>query len=325
MQAEHLNQPIGPFASRDFTALPEHLTVGEALAHVRERGVSQQIIYFYVVDARQKLVGVVPVRRLLTAPLDARLDQIMERRVVAIPATATVLEACEMFVLHKFLAFPVVDAQGRLEGVVNVSLFTDEVLDLSERERTDELFETLGVRVAALREASPVRAFRLRVPWLSSTLVGGLTCAALASRYETTLAASLVLAFFLTLVLGLGESVSAQSVSVTVERLRGRRPDGRWLGRALGREFVTACLLGGVCGLIVGLLAWLWRGVAGTALVIGGGIAASMICACLLGVAVPAALHWLRLDPKVAAGPVSLALADVVTLVVYFNLAESVL
>jgi magnesium transporter len=325
MRDEHLHQPVRAFASREFTALPEHLTVQEALAHIRERGASQQIIYFYVLDAAQRLVGVVPVRRLLTAPLDARLNQIMERRVVAIPADATVLEACEMFVLHKFLAFPVVEADGRMLGVVNVSLFAEEVLDLSERERMDELFETLGVRVAALREATPTQAFRLRMPWLTSTIAGGLICAALASRYETTLAASLVLAFFLTLVLGLGESVSTQSVSVTVQALRGRRPDRRWLGRALRREFATAALLGSACGLAVGVLAGLWRGDVVIAGVIGAGIALSMVCACLIGVAVPATLHRLRLDPKIAAGPVSLALADIVTLLVYFNLAESVL
>ncbi|MCX8089718.1 MAG: magnesium transporter [Verrucomicrobiae bacterium] len=325
MQAEHLNQPISAHASREFTALPEQLTVGEALAHIRQRGASQQIVYFYVLDRAEKLVGVVPVRRLLTAPLEARLEQIMERRVVAIPATASVLEACEMFLLHRFLAFPVVDADGRLVGVVNVSLFTDEMLDLTERERTDELFETLGVRVAELREASPLRAFRLRVPWLTATMVGGLTCAVLASLHESTLAGSLVLAFFLTLVLGLGESVSTQSVSVTVQALRARRPDARWLARAVRREFATACLLGGTCGLTVGVLTWLWRGAAAPALVIGGGIAVSMVCACLIGVVVPGTLHWLRLDPKVAAGPLSLALADIVTLLVYFNLARSIL
>lgn len=325
MQAEHLTEPIRKFASPEFTALPQHLTVGEALAHIRQRGASEQIVYFYVVDAAQKLVGVVPVRRLLTAPLEAKLEQIMVRRVVAVPETATVLEACELFLLHRFLAFPVVDAEHRLVGVVNVGLFTDEVLDLTERERTEELFETLGVRVAALREATPVQAFRLRLPWLSATMGGGLACAVLASRYELTLATSLVLAFFLTLVLGLGESVSAQSVSLTVQRLRGRRPEGRWLVDWLRREALTGALLGGACGLGVGLLAWLWRGRVVTAAVIGGGIAISMLCACLIGVLVPAVLHRYRLDPKIAAGPVSLALADIITLLVYFNLAEAVL
>src|SRR5271170_7250312 len=114
MKAEYLNQPVDALASTDFTAFTQNLTVAEALAQIRERGVAQQIIYFYVVDAERRLVGVVPTRRLLAAAPDGLLSEIMIGRVLAIPTTATVLEACEMFLLHKFLAFPVVSADGRL-------------------------------------------------------------------------------------------------------------------------------------------------------------------------------------------------------------------
>jgi magnesium transporter len=325
MQAEHLNELIGKFASKDFTALAQSLSVAEALTQIRERGVGQQIIYFYVVDAESRLVGVLPTRRLLVAAPAARLGDIMISRVVTIPEAATVLEACEMFLLHKFLAFPVVDAERRMTGVINVGMFTEEALGLSERAHMDEVFERIGFRVAEVQNASPFRAFRLRFPWLVATLCGGLCCALLAGYYETTLATSIILAFFLTLVLGLSESVSAQSVTVTVEVLRSRVPDRVWLARALRKEFATALMLGGACGGIVGVVAWLWRGHALAALVIGGSIVASMIMACLIGLTVPAVLHRFKLDPQIAAGPVSLALADVFTLLVYLNLATFVL
>lgn len=321
MRTEHLNEPIHQFASADFTALAQELSVGEALAHIRERGVGQQIIYFYVVNADQRLVGVLPTRRLLASPLDARLQDIMISRVVAIPETATVLEACEMFLLHKFLAFPVVDAKYRIVGVVNVSLFTGEVFDLTEQERMDDVFATIGFRVSEVQQASAARAFRLRFPWLLATLTGGIGCALLAGFYETTLTTSIILAFFLTLVLGLGESVAAQSVTVTVQALHGRKPDRAWLASALRKEFATALMLGSACGGIVALVAWLWRHQTVAASVIGGSIAASMLAACLIGLAVPTLLHRYKLDPKIAAGPVSLALADVFTLLVYLNLA----
>jgi len=325
MQTEHLNESVGGLASKDFTALTRELTVADALKQTREQGVGQQIIYFYVVDERQRLVGVVPTRRLLAASLNARLEDIMIRNVMAIPETATVMEACEMFVLHKFLAFPVVKYNRELVGVVNVGLFTEEVFDLSEREHMESVFQTIGLRLQEVQNASPVKAFRLRFPWLVATLCAGLCCALLAGFYETTLAASIMLAFFLTLVLGLSESVSAQSVTVTVESLQGRRPDGAWFVRATRKEFVTATMLGGACGLVVGLVAWLWRGNPLAALVIGGSIALSMLMACLIGLAVPTVLHRLKLDPRIAAGPVSLAIADIFTVTVYFNLAKFVL
>jgi len=325
MKEDYLNQPVGALASTDFTAFDQHLTVAEALTQIRERGVAQQIIYFYVVDAEQRLVGVVPTRRFLVASPDARLDGIMISRMVTIPVTATVLEACEMFLLHKFLAFPVVTAERKLMGVVNVGMFTEKVFDASEKEHMDDVFQRIGFRVTEVQTASPWRAFRLRFPWLIATLGGGICCAMLAGLYEATLATSIILAFFLALVLGLSESVSAQSVTVTVEALHGRKADGTWLRRAVRKEFMTALMLGGMCGSIVCAVAWLWRGNGIAALVIGGSIAVSMLASCLIGVVVPALLHRLKLDPRIAAGPVSLALADIFTLLVYLNLAMFVL
>jgi magnesium transporter len=325
VQTQHLNEPITRFASKDFTALAEDLTVGGALAQIRERGVGEKIIYFYVVGADGVLAGVVPTRRLLTAPLEQPLAEIMIARVVTVPDTATVLEACEMFLLHKFLAFPVVDAERRLIGVLNVSFFADEVLDITEKSHMDDVFQTIGFRVAEVQSASPARAFRLRFPWLLSTICGGICCALLAARYETTLATSLVLAFFLTLVLGLGESVSAQSLTVAIQSLHGNSPGWNWFARALRKEFVVALMLGSACGLIVGVVAWLWRGSTAAAIVIGGSIALAMLMACLIGLAVPTMLHRLKLDPRIAAGPVTLALADIGTLLFYFNLAKFIL
>lgn len=324
MTTEYLNQPVGALVGRDFTSLDQNLTVTGALAQIRERGAAQQIIYFYVVDSEQRLVGVLPTRRLLLAAPDARLQDIMIGRVVTIPETATVLEACEMFLMHKFLAFPVVTAERRLVGVINVGMFsqfTEEALGMSERAHLEEVFERIGFHVAEVQSASPVKAFRLRMPWLLATLGGGIGCAFVSGCYETTLAARIILAFFLTMVLGLSESVSAQSVTVTVETLRGRAPNRTWFLRAMRKESLSALMLGGTCGLVVSVVAWLWRGQLAPALVIGGSITVSMVVACLIGLAVPAVLHRFKLDPKIAAGPVSLAIADLCTLLIYLNLA----
>jgi len=320
-QPEHLQETVLAVARRDVTTLDSTLTVQQALDAIRHEGAGEKIVYFYVVDEDRRLAGVVPTRRLLTAPLDRRLVDVMIRRVVAIPHTATVLEACEAFILHRFLAFPVVDAERRIVGVVDVNLLTNEAFDLAEREQTDALFESIGFRVSQVRDASPVRAFRFRFPWLLSTIASGTICALLAGAYEVTLAKSLVLAFFLTLVLGLGESVSMQSMTVTIQALRAKRPTLRWYLRAVRREAGIALLLGTACGVLVGAIAWLWRGHETAAAVIGGGIGLSLGAACVFGLSVPAMLHALKLDPKIAAGPVTLALTDIFTLLAYFSLA----
>jgi magnesium transporter len=271
------------------------------------------------------LTGVVPTRRLLISPLETKLADVMIRNVVAIPHSATVMETCEFFVLHKFFAFPVVDAERRVVGVVDVGLFTDEVFDIAEREQMDGVFEAIGFHVSQVRDVSPLRVFRYRFPWLVTTIVSGTLCAFLASAYELTLAKSLVLAFFLTMILGLGESVSIQSMTVTIQALRSVRPTLKWYWHALGREIGAALLMGASCGLVVGVIAWLWRGAVMPAVVIGSSILLTLCASCLAGLSVPALLHALKLDPKIAAGPLTLALADIFTLTFYFNLAKLLL
>jgi magnesium transporter len=127
------------------------------------------------------------------------------------------------------------------------------------------------------------------------------------------------------MVLGLNESVSTQSMSVTIQALRSARVTLRWFMNALKRELATAILLGLACGMLVGAIVWIWRNDLQGAFVIGGSIALSLVTACLFGLGVPSLLHWLRLDPKIAAGPVTLALADFFALVFYFTGAWIVL
>src|SRR6266540_6390930 len=120
--------PVVEHARKDFPLLEADMAVGDALERIRHEGVGERVIYFYAVDEQKRLVGVVPTRRLLTAPLETPLREVMVRRVVAVPATATVLDACEFFVLYKFFAFPIIDEDRRVVGVIDVGLFAEEVL-----------------------------------------------------------------------------------------------------------------------------------------------------------------------------------------------------
>jgi magnesium transporter len=321
----HFEELVLPLARHDFTALRQEQTVGEALSTIRREGLGERIVYFYVVDAEKRLVGVVPTRRLLTGALERRLDEIMIPRVVSLPDTATVLEACELFVMHRLFAFPVVDAQQRLVGVVDVGLFEDEVFDIAEKEQADRIFEVLGFRVSEVADASPAGVFRYRFPWLLTTIGVGTVCALLASAFAVTLAQSLVLTFFLTLVLGLGESVSTQSMTVTIQLLHFHRPHWRWFWGALKKELGTAALLGLGCGGLVAVIVYCWQGAGLAAVAIGSSILVSLCAAGILGLSIPALLHTLKLDPKIAAGPVTLALADLCTLLTYFTSAWLIL
>lgn len=300
------------------------MSVEQALAIIREHGVGERLIYFYVIDADGKLAGVLPTRRLLTSPVEAKLDEIMIRRVVALPQGATLLDACDIFVLHKFYALPVVDSNRRIVGIVDANVVTEELLDVTEKP-DDTFFESLGFHLDQVRGASPWKAFRLRFPWLLATIGSGTCAALLAGAFEATLARAIVLSFFLALVLALAESVSIQSMTLTLQALRSMSPTWKWFIENARREIGTGVLIGIASGLMVFLIAWIWRGQFMSAGVIGATIAGSLVIACAAGLAVPSTLHALKLDPKIAAGPITLAFTDLTTLLLYFTLAKSLL
>jgi magnesium transporter len=156
---------------------------------------------------------------------------------------------------------------------------------------------------------------------LLATVASGTMGAVLAGLFEATLARAIILSFFLALVLALAEAVSIQSMTLTLQALRAMQPTWKWFWDNARREIVTAVMIGLGCGGLVFCIAWLWRGAALAAGVIGATIVGGTIIASVSGLVVPSVLHALKLDPKIAAGPMTLALADVLTLTLYFSLA----
>jgi magnesium transporter len=321
--AEHLDEPIFAHLRRDFVPLNATLTVGEALESLRSQQLGEKIVYFYAVDAGRRLQGIVPTRRLLMSPPEARIASIMATNVITLPTWATVRETCNQFLAHRFLAFPVVDSDGILHGIADVSLFTREMATLADRQEAEDAFQLIGIHLVT--EAGPWTGFRDRFPWLLANVAGGLLAAFVTSRYQPLLDALVVLALFIPVVLALAESVSIQSVTLTLQSLRGVSTTLIPPARPLGKELATALLLGAGCGAAVGSVAGLWQGSLTLAAVITVAIALSMVTACILGILLPALLHYLRRDPGIAAGPIVLALTDLATLIFYFNLAAFLL
>jgi magnesium transporter len=317
-----LSDPVTEHMHQDFTRLRLEQTAGEALDWLRLHPPPGRIIYFYVVDEEGRLQGVVPTRRLLLSPRETLLADLMVRQVIALPDQATVLEACEFFIQHRLLAIPVVDSQRRLRGVVDMELYTDELGQLGDATTSGDLFQLLGVDIAHTQQASPVSAFRHRFPWLGCNLAAGILAAVLAGIYEEEFNRVVELAFFIPVVLNLAESVSSQSVSLALQALHGRPPTWKDMLRKLRTELATGLMLGLASGAVIALVALTWLGHGRLALCLIGGVAGGVAGAALLGIAMPIVLRLLHLEPRVAAGPIALAGADIITILLYLNLAR---
>lgn len=320
-----LARPIAEALHRDFTLLPERWTCAEALEAIRATGDDKKISYFYTTDEQGRLKGVVPVRRFLTAPAHRPLSEMSIKNLVTVRDDQTLADAAEKFQNHKYLSLPVVKADGTVAGVIDLNALTGEEVDHSDKSVVEEMFQTIGVRLEALASGSMRAVWWTRFPWLLPTIASGLVCAWLSSRFEATLERNIILSFFIALVLALGESVAIQSMTFSFQELHKPSKERRGYPLLLVREIVMALLLGLPIGLAVGGLAFLLSPKLETSLVVGASLIVGILDACLVGLVVPWVLKRLNVEPKVAAGPLVLALSDVATVTAYLGLATAML
>ena len=316
---------VASYVRTDTILLHENAVIQNIINVIRKSNISDQITYFYVTDEERRLIGVLPIRRLLSAHPEQVVREVMLKKVLSLSEGDTLDKAQKMFSEHKYLAFPVVDMEKKFLGVLDITVFTGKGISFAENHRFDDIFQTIGIKASVLRYLSPYTAFRDRFPWLLPTLLSGIACAFLASFFEHTITESIILAFFLTLVLGLGESVSIQTLTITIRRLHVEEPTWKWYSQSVLKELMTASFLGFGIGAILTSIIFIWKGSLITGLSIGASVMLALCSASFFGLSVPSLLHKTKLDPRVAAGPLVLGLTDIFTLFYYFTLAHFLL
>lgn len=330
MNGPHLDDPVMKHVRTEFVRVRGGGNVETALRDARETDVGAKFIYFYVLDDDGRLLGVVPTRDLLMNDPSTPIVEIMKTPVVSVRDTATLMDACEFFLFHRFLALPVVDAENRIVGVVDVEVYREEIEELNrldaERDEAEDFFQLIGVRLAEVRRAGPTAAFRARFPWLMCNVAGGIAAAIVASLFQGVLDRVVAVALFIPVVLAIAESVSIQSLTLTLQAHHslGRMRLSR-VTRALLNEAPVGALLGVACALTIASVVGLWKGDGPLALCLLLTVSLTVVLATTLGVLVPMALQVFRTDPRIASGPIVLTATDLSTLAVYLTLAAVLL
>ncbi|MEO0530646.1 MAG: magnesium transporter, partial [Planctomycetota bacterium] len=328
MKAPDLDEPVTRHLRAEYVSVYASGDVTAALESARAADKAARFIYFYVLDDEDRLVGVVPTRDLLMSDPATPIEKLMISPVVSLPESATLMDACDFFLLHRFLALPVVDAQRRIVGIVDVDAYAEGLNEQSrfdaEREGAEDFFQLIGVRLAEVRRAGPTAAFAARFPWLLCNVGGGIAAAVVAGFFQGVLDRVVAVALFIPVVLAVAESVSIQALTLTLQahhslsRIRPRR-----ILLDLAREAPVGALLGIGCALIIASVVGLWRGDGPLALCLFTTVATTIVLATTLGVAVPTTLQSIRIDPRIASGPIVLTVTDLTTLAIYLTLAAA--
>jgi len=320
MEYDQLQKPCSEFIREVRSLLSIDQTVDEAIKLIREtHSVDRSTIYFFVVDDRGKLLGVIRTRELLTSAPDTPIRLLINTKVQTIGSHYSMYSALMLMQKYHLLALPVVE-KGKLVGILDVQNYLEESIELSSSKRRWELFQTLGISDGDGPKLSTWKKYRYRAPWIFCNMLGGLACAVISDLYEVVLLKVIVLAMFIPLVLSLSESISLQAMSQSMSDMRKHLNFWKQSFHYVLHEAKLFFLISITCGLFVGFLSLLWGDGFCAGIVIGASIMISIMVTAIIGTLVPRLLHVWKLDPKIAAGPVVLMFADVITTLIYLSL-----
>ncbi len=320
---------VGRLMVRQIPRVNGALTVAETLLYVRRAtGEMETINDLYVLDDDRRLRGVVSLRELVLADPRARLTDIMQTRVVMVAPETDREQAANLVSRYNFLALPVVDADGRLLGVVTV----DDLVDVMIQEGTEDVLHLGAVSGGdnAAEDASYwaghiTSAVKKRFGWLLLLFVAGSFTSQVLSHFHHELQTVVALSFFVPLLIGTGGNAGSQAVMTVVRGLALGEIRPRDASRVVLREAVTGLLL----GCLLGVIALCGALVLTRSPAIGVVLAVSMIAVCTwstcVGALIPITAQLLKVDPTVASAPFISTFVDATGLLLYFLIAKGML
>jgi magnesium transporter len=318
---EYPEDTAGRLMSPNAVAVTEATTVADAIERIRKSAPEGRGFELYVVDDHRHLVGVVPLRRLLTAAPSTPVWAIREPGVVSVTADTDQEEVARVVAKYDLVAVPVVDGERRLLGTISV----EDVIDVLGEEASEDIFRLAGSDAAELERRSPPRIALLRLPWILATLVIELLAGLVIHHYDRTLAQVILLASFMPVIQAISGNAGLQSVTMVVRGLAtGHIRLDRWWEPLL-RQVQTTSIIGVVCGAVVGTVGAIWHGTATFGLVVGLSMFISVNLAGAAGTVIPMLSKRLGFDPAMTAGPFETALQDVIGVTIFLALATALL
>jgi len=313
----------GAAMAKEVLAVPLESTIGAAIEYLQSLPEDKKgkVSYIYVVDKNRRLGGVIQVRDLIFYSPKKFVKDILQSPVVQVETGMLQLDVARLLQRHRYLGLPVVDENQRLVGVISA----DTVMRVFEQEAADDIAKMVGTSTREIRTTSVSKIIRSRLPWLSLNILSGLFCAFISGLFQNSIPTVATLFLFVPVVLGLSESIGIQGATIVVRNIAMGRVSLKDLGSLFFREALVGVFVGFVCGMLVGAVASLWKANPLIGLALSVSLTAAIIISSLIGLLLPMLFKRLKVDPAMASGPLVLAICDIQTLIIYFNLSSIIL
>jgi len=323
----------GGLMSPRYARLRPDMTVDEAITYLRRHAAdrAETLTYAYVLTPESKLLGVVSYRDLITAKPDQRVEAIMRTDLVTVPEAMDQEEVSRLFATHRFMAFPVVDLEGRMKGIVTV----DDIVDVVREEATEDIQKIGGTAVldAPYLRVGIGQMIKKRAGWLAFLFLGETLTATAMGYYQDEIARAVVLALFVPLVISSGGNSGSQATTIVIRAMALGEVKLRDWWHVMRREVLSGLGLGAILASIGLTRILLWQGLFHTygphyrliAMCVAGSLVGVVLWGTIVGSMLPFLLRRLGLDPATASAPFVATLVDVTGLMIYFTVAKILL
>ena len=322
----------GGLMSPRYARVRPDMTVDEAIGYLRMQAQNVETLHYaYALDAGQHLLGVISLRELFAAPGSKKVSEVMETDLVTTSEETDQETVSRLLTRYDLVALPVLDAEGRMKGIVTF----DDIVDVVEEEATEDIQKMGGSEAldAPYMQVGLGQMIRKRAGWLSVLFLGELLTATAMGYYEHEIARAVVLAVFIPLIISSGGNSGSQATTLIIRALALSEVRVRDWFRVIRRELAAGLSLGAILGALGFARVMVWQAAFKTygehAVLIGLTVAFSLVGVVLLGTltgsSLPFLFRRLGFDPASASAPFVATLVDVTGLIIYFSVASLLL
>ena len=321
---EYEDDAAGGLMTPEFVALRETMTVEQALDFVRlwarEIGPDPEYLhYLFVVDWEGALKGGLSLAQLVLASRGQFVSLLMDEDIISVGVETDQEEAARLMERYDIFNLPVVDDDGRLVGVV----WLDDMIRVLDDEATEDMFRMIGLDQEEKALGPFWRSVRNRLPWLVVNLGTAVLAGYVITLFQSTMGQVVALAAFLPVIAGQGGIAGTQTLTLIIRSITLGEVSPANARQLLLKELGLGLVHGLALGLVVGLIAFIWKGSEYLALVVGIAMTANLVVAGISGVVVPLGFRALRIDPALSSAVAVTTLTDVLGFLVYLGLATA--
>ena len=277
--------------------------------------------YIYVVDQSEKLLGVLPLRKLVLSDRKTTAAEAMVSGMQTFHVKDKLVDLHEFFKSHRFIGVPVIDDDSRLVGVLR----RGDVEEAMAEHYSGDYMKTQGIIDEELRTMPLMKRSSRRLAWLSINIFLNLFAAGVIAYYQDTLAQVIALAVFLPIISDMSGCSGNQAVAVSMRELSLGLVDARETMRVWMKEIGVGLINGFALGLFIGILAWLWKSNPWLGIVVGCAMMLNTIIAVSLGGTLPLIMRRFGLDPALASGPILTTVTDMCGFFLVLSCASMIL